>query len=227
MCIYCNTNKYRKIYENHYGPIPVDNDGRKYDIHHIDGDRNNNNPENLKAVSIKEHYAIHYKQGDYGACHKIKRRLSLSPEELSNLASLHNKFRWEILGNKHPLLVDNKERVANGTHNFLGSKMNQKRISEGTHNWLTEWSCSHCGKTGKNMSLYKRWGHAEGKCTSPREYIPKIADKTVYHWVNKMTGEKVSLTRTELSRKFNLSPKDIWRVVNKRIKTTKGWGLDI
>jgi len=26
---------YRKIYEQHYGPIPVDSDGRTYEIHHI------------------------------------------------------------------------------------------------------------------------------------------------------------------------------------------------
>jgi hypothetical protein len=37
MCIYCTTNNYRKIYENHNGIIPKDSDGRTYEIHHIDG----------------------------------------------------------------------------------------------------------------------------------------------------------------------------------------------
>lgn len=52
MCMYCGTNKYRKIYVNHFGPIPKDITGRSYEIHHIDGNHLNNDPNNLKAVSI-------------------------------------------------------------------------------------------------------------------------------------------------------------------------------
>ena len=59
---------YRKIYKQYYGEIPVDADGRSFEIHHIDGDHSNNNPLNLKAVSIQEHYDIHYSQGDWYAC---------------------------------------------------------------------------------------------------------------------------------------------------------------
>jgi hypothetical protein len=51
---------FRKIYEDYFGPIPKDSDGRSYDIHHIDGDHSNNHPSNLKAVTIQEHYDIHY-----------------------------------------------------------------------------------------------------------------------------------------------------------------------
>lgn len=40
---------YRKIYENHFGPIPKDKDGRSYEIHHIDGNRKNNEISNLKC----------------------------------------------------------------------------------------------------------------------------------------------------------------------------------
>lgn len=61
MTIYSSTN-YRKIYEQHYGPIPKDSDGRTYEIHHIDGDHSNNDPSNLKCVSIQEHYDIHHSQ---------------------------------------------------------------------------------------------------------------------------------------------------------------------
>ena len=68
MCIYCATDNYRKIYETHYGPIPIDEEGRTFDIHHIDGNHSNNSPQNLKAVTIKEHYDIHYLQEDWSAC---------------------------------------------------------------------------------------------------------------------------------------------------------------
>lgn len=77
---------YRKIYEKHYGTIPKDSDGRSYDIHHIDGNHNNNDISNLKAVTIQEHYDIHYAQGDYGACYCISRRLNVTPEEISAIA---------------------------------------------------------------------------------------------------------------------------------------------
>ena len=68
MCIYCNTNKYRKIYENHHGAIPKDDLNRVFEIHHIDGNHSNNSPENLTAVSMREHYDVHRSQNDWYAC---------------------------------------------------------------------------------------------------------------------------------------------------------------
>ena len=51
---------YRKIFEEYYGvKIP-----KNYHIHHIDGDRNNNNPKNLKMLSPEEHFKIHLEQKD-------------------------------------------------------------------------------------------------------------------------------------------------------------------
>lgn len=53
---------YRQIWEKTYGPIPTDDTGRKYEIHHIDGNKKNNSIENLKCISIEEHYKIHLNQ---------------------------------------------------------------------------------------------------------------------------------------------------------------------
>lgn len=111
---------YRKIYKQHNGPIPTDKEGRTYEIHHIDGNHRNNSPENLKAVSIQEHYDIHKSQGDWYACLRIAEKMKLSHTELSELASKAQQ-----------------KRVADGTHNFLGPESNQKRVEEGTHNFLT------------------------------------------------------------------------------------------
>lgn len=93
---------YRKIYEQYYGFIPVDETGRTFEIHHIDGNRANNVIENLKAVSIKEHYEIHHKNGDYAACWGIASRLGINTEEKSKLISQHQK-----------------KLVAEGRHHFL------------------------------------------------------------------------------------------------------------
>lgn len=92
---------YRKIWEAVNGPIPYDTDGRRMEIHHVDGNRRNNSLENLKLVTIQEHYDIHYAQGDWAACQSIANRMKVSHAEKSKLCS--------ELANK---------RVADGTHHF-------------------------------------------------------------------------------------------------------------
>ena len=140
MCIYCSTNNYRKIYEHHYGPIPKDSDGRSYEIHHIDGNHTNNHPSNLKCVTLREHYDIHYSQKDYGACFKMAKRMLLSVEEKATLASEFNKQR--VANGTHPFLGPNlnKKRVEAGTHHLMGGKIqresNQRRLNNGTHHLL-------------------------------------------------------------------------------------------
>lgn len=119
---------YRKIYEQHYGPIPVEENGRSYEIHHLDGDHSNSAPANLIALTLQQHYDIHFSQGDWGACNLMAGRLSISPDEKSKLASL-----------------ENLKRVALGTHQFLGGDIGRlggtasakKQLENGTHVWLT------------------------------------------------------------------------------------------
>lgn len=151
----------RKIYETHYGPIPIDDDNRKFEIHHIDSDHGNNSIENLLAIPIREHYDIHYNQGDWGACYAIGIRMKMSSEELSVLSSNAQKklvengthhfvtnnptYRMLEDGTHHLLggdiqRVTNAKRVADGTHNFCDSETaterNLKRVAEGTHHFL-------------------------------------------------------------------------------------------
>ena len=107
---------YRKIYEKHQGKIPKDNNGRSYEIHHIDGNRNNNNIDNLKLVTIQEHYNIHYSQQDWGACQAIAMRMNLDVATFSEIAK-----------------KSNLSRVAKGTHPFSGPDLNLKKVANGTH----------------------------------------------------------------------------------------------
>jgi hypothetical protein len=64
MSTYSRVN-YRKIYEKHFGSIPKEPSGRSYEIHHKDRDHVNNDPSNLIAVTLQEHYDLHYAQGDF------------------------------------------------------------------------------------------------------------------------------------------------------------------
>lgn len=140
MCIYCGTNHYRKIYQSHVGPIPRDELGRSYEIHHIDGNRQNNSLENLKCVSLQEHFDIHFSQGDWGACHRIGAKLKLTFEELSNISK---KCQHERISNgTHHLLGGSIQRrasqqaVQEGRHPFQGDRNpNKRRVAAGTHQW--------------------------------------------------------------------------------------------
>jgi hypothetical protein len=132
-----NHKLYRKIYEQHHGSIPVDSDGRTYDIHHIDGDPTNNDITNLVALSIHDHYEVHYNNGDFGACLIMSERMKISPEERSRLSSESNKLNHQRLGSEHPIVKNNNERLLNGTHNWLGENNSvHKLIENGTHHWL-------------------------------------------------------------------------------------------
>lgn len=114
---------YRKIYEQHHGPIPVDEDGRTYEIHHIDGNHANNEVDNLMACPIREHYDIHYKQGNYAAAQKIAIKMKLSHEMISELARLHQMSRvkqgihqWQSEKYKNFCINREKEKYKKGNH---------------------------------------------------------------------------------------------------------------
>lgn len=143
MSTYSNRN-YRKIYEKHYGSIPKDSNGRTYDIHHIDGDHSNCDPSNLKAVTIQEHYDIHYSQQDWAACQAIAMRLVLRPDEISSLAT--NAAIKRVVDGTHHFVggeIQRKNtirRTEDGLNPFSGgqiqSRSNQERLKNGTHHLL-------------------------------------------------------------------------------------------
>ena len=180
---------HRKIYEQHYGAIPREADGRSYEIHHIDGNPENNDISNLVAVTLQEHYNIHYAQGDYGACFKMAKKLKLSPQEIAEISrktqlkrlaeGTHNWQNSEVqakAGRRSVAIT-----LANGTHNFIKHKekrvANMKaRVANGTHNLQGPnsssqviWTCECCGKAGKGQGNYTRF-HGKA-CRYPKETI--------------------------------------------------------
>jgi len=151
----------------------------KYTI--LDGNRKNNDPNNLIAVSIQDHYDIHYSQGDWGACIRIAQRMSVSPSKISELSSLHNKKRLEngthlfldsefqrsmvrrqIADGKSALVGGKLQRelVASGKHHLLSGDIQRRsakqRMDEGTDQCVVKTTCPHCGKEGTKLIL-ARW----------------------------------------------------------------------
>lgn len=124
---------YRKIYEQHYGPIP-----KGYEIHHLDGNRQNNSIVNLVCVSIVEHYNIHYNQGDWGACRKILKRMNLTEEEKSKLSSEYSKNYWSTLSEEQYKTVckniskglSGKPKTGKAAKGHIKNEEWRKKISE-------------------------------------------------------------------------------------------------
>lgn len=132
---------YRKIWERHHGPIPKDENGVSFQIHHIDGNKNNNNIENLTCLSIEDHYQLHLSQKEYAAARLIAIQMKRSPEEISELSrkTITRTNQRMIQDGTHPWLAPdhnrrkNAEAIASGTHNWLGPENNKRRIEAGTH----------------------------------------------------------------------------------------------
>lgn len=140
---------YRKIYEEHYGPIPRDHNGRSFDIHHIDGNKKNNDPKNLVALSIEDHLKVHRDQGDHKAVLAIMLRLNHSPEAIKEAASRaaiqrveEGSHHWLGGDLQRKLLKKLKEQgklfMASEEHRRNTSELNKRRIQEGTHNFLSD-----------------------------------------------------------------------------------------
>ena len=107
---------YRSLWIKTYGSIP---DG--YEIHHIDGDRTNNDIENLMCVSLEEQYNIHYRQGDYLACSIMSKRMRLTQEERKEIHKRAMATRDQS-GEKNPMY---------GRSAIV--ELNMKWYNDGTH----------------------------------------------------------------------------------------------
>jgi uncharacterized Zn-finger protein len=142
MCTYCGTTKYRQIYENHVGPIPKDATGRSYEIHHIDGDRNNNTVSNLIAVSLQEHYDIHFTQGDYNACRLMRiQRMDYTVAELADLNSKAKKGKVSV---KDAITGELMGMISVTDERYINKEL--VHVSTGLKIKLAEKECHYCNK---------------------------------------------------------------------------------
>jgi hypothetical protein len=239
MCIYCGTKNYRKIYEQHHGPIGKEGNGRSYEIHHIDGDHSNNNPDNLKAVTIQEHYDIHFSQGDIMACVRIGSKMKLPAEIISNLSRDYQKSLVE--SGKHHFLGGDQSRknakklVEEGRHPFSGgqiqSKTNNERLDRNEHPSQIKVCCIHCHKTidlanfgrshGDNCRIVA--GKKKHKTNnSKRGSDHPRYDATIHHFVH-VSGIEEFCTNYELSKKYKIN--NVAWLVSGKHKVSKGWSI--
>ena len=185
---------YRKIWEKANGTIPVDEFGRKYEIHHIDGNRHNNELSNLICISIQEHYQLHLDRGDYGAAHRIAQRMGVDPQTKSELASAANKQR--LSSGNHPFLdkeVRQKaaasiaQKVKQGLQGLQNVDINKKAIKAKKEKYTSS-DLAEFAKKG--WDRWKEKGFDPKKRTAQGSAIGAAKIKNT-KWYHKPTGEQL------------------------------------
>jgi hypothetical protein len=97
---------YRWIWIKHNGPIPKDENGQTFEIHHIDRDRTNNSIENLQCVSKREHAQIHFDANEFAAAYAILKRTKGILRDFSgwkHTEKTKTKISESLKGEKNPM----------------------------------------------------------------------------------------------------------------------------
>jgi hypothetical protein len=191
---------YRSLWEENFGPIPKDENGISYEIHHIDGDKTNNDIKNLKCVSLREHYDIHYQQKDWGVCFLIAKRMKLSKEEISELASKAGK-------------ISSKKLLKNGNHNFLKKDVRKKIVENSFYK-------TERGKERRkilNKIMYENKTNNFYDSESCKKRMKKILDEGRHNLKNGVTCRDIEGNVVQIDREIYWSQKgnkESWEFVS-------------
>jgi hypothetical protein len=160
---------YRKLYESVFGKIPKDDLGRSYEVHHIDGNHNNNSIENLLCVSIEEHYNIHLTQGDFNAANLIATRINLPYYKKTGFKNPHSEEAKQNMRKpksskenyRKPKSLEHKEAIRAvrlGTTRSESTKLKLSlcKIGKTPSQNLIKTVCPFCNKEGQHIAM-KRW----------------------------------------------------------------------
>jgi hypothetical protein len=214
--------RYREKWEKVNGPIPTDEQGNLYDIHHIDGNRRNNSIENLQCVSIEEHYEIHknlwetlHRRRDAVAMKFLLYRLNKDSSWVRNYTldeETKDKIRKKLKGRKRP-----KEVVERVSQSLRGRKQSEEEIAKRTLGLKK----AHATRSlERKKEVNKKISESnKGKIlkNSTKEILSKINSKLTDSQVleiNQLIKEKVNYNI--ISERFNISPAQITSIKQKK-----------
>lgn len=196
---------YRQIWIDHYGEIPIDEEGRTYDIHHKDGNKSNNDIKNLIALSIKDHFDIHFKQGDTEACKAISLRIeNYNFLNFKHSEKTKNKIRESHLSKKeHHWSKRPDVRFKISESNKGEKNVNYKKYDHLHHNYGKKWKLTEA-------QAENRRGHNNG------------SSKKIYQYSKDYELIKIWSTLKEAAIHYNVSSSSICSSI-KRNHKTKGY----
>jgi hypothetical protein len=217
---------YRNIWVKHNGKIPVDENGVSFEIHHIDGNRSNNNIDNLTCVSIKEHFSIHHSQGDWQAAERILQKikniealkeLGWTPKTYAKWQSENKIGLWSLEIQAKALKTKQDKKVGfchDPKWSSIGGKLGGKKgalITNVIHkkNGTGVYSKEHQSKAGK------AGGAIAGKLPKSDAQKIKISEGLKRAWEDgtrtaNRRPKLASKTKEELSELRKQTMKDIW-----------------
>jgi hypothetical protein len=172
---------YVTIWQNYHGKKL----SKDMEIHHIDGNRKNNNPENLLAVTLEEHLEIHLKQKDHGAVQAILIRMNRTEEQIKLLKESASNHQKDLLSQgKH-----NFQKISKRERSQISKEVGIKTRDEkkGIHfinsdPVLSKINSSNAGK----KAAEKKAGFLNTKSKNHgSNYV-----KNSFWWINCITGER-------------------------------------
>ena len=177
---------YRQIWKNHYGPIPKDENGVSYQIHHIDGNRSNNDLSNLMCVSIKEHYEIHLNQGDFAAAHVIKTKMDKydslinwnhkkeTKDKISKTLKGHKRSDQSIKRQLESKIKNGTLNISEQTKDKISKSLTGKKRPPMTEEWKSKIVSANKGKKRDNgRTGYKHTDETKNKIGKSNSAILK------------------------------------------------------
>lgn len=209
------TKDYRKIWEAHYGPIPTDELGRSYDIHHKDGNRENNSIDNLECVSIEEHYNIHLKQKDYFAAKLVGYRAGKDISKLSGYThseKTKEQIRKKLKGQKRK--PETLEKISKSLKGKVCSREAVEARKQGLKKYYQEAAEAELGKRWKKISEAHR-GKILKESTKEKlgKVVAKLTDEQALK-VHELANSGYSYAK--ISAEFNISKAQISALKHKK-----------
>jgi hypothetical protein len=185
---------YRKIWKEHYGNIPKDENGISYHIHHIDGNPENNEINNLKAISADEHARIHENDFILWASVGHKFWTTEGKEKRANLARVAglNNYKNKV-GIFDPTIKKTTDELNSKQWRIISPSRNIDTIILSLNKWCEE---NKVSRSGMNCAYIENRPYDDyyllqiDKDTSiENKYKPKIHKNSKKHKIIKENGE--------------------------------------